>query len=118
MNKLGIFAMFQDRDNPGQFVETEDFIDFARELNVDAIDLFLGRGLSSTDPEYLRRIKINRFGNEVERPRLHRSDRMSDRSIAGEHNTKQTIVNTLEFTQEFNAVNPWQVKIGQDEINR
>ena len=58
MIKLGIFAHLRDKENPDQFVDTEDFIGFARELNVDSIDLFLGRGLSSTDPEYLRRIKI------------------------------------------------------------
>ncbi len=58
MIKLGVFALLKDKHNPGQFVDTLDFIDFAHELNVDAIDLFLGRGLSSSDPEYLRRVKI------------------------------------------------------------
>jgi len=48
--KLGVFAYMQDRAVPGAHIDTLELLDFIRDLNVDTIDLFLGRGLSSTDP--------------------------------------------------------------------
>lgn len=64
MIKLGVFAYMQNRAVPGEHIDTLDLLDFIRELNVDTIDLFLGRGLSSTEPAYLRKVKAKcvRYG--------------------------------------------------------
>ena len=58
MIKLGLFAMVKDQTNPGGFAHCIDLIPFVRELGLDSVDLFVGRGLKSRDPEYLMPIKI------------------------------------------------------------
>lgn len=56
--KLGCFAVLKDRDRPGQFMELERFVQFARQLRLDVIDFHLGKGFLSRDPEYLSRLKF------------------------------------------------------------
>ena len=58
MIKLGCFAVLQDRDNPGQFVDLERFIRFAHGLRLDVIDFHLQKGFLSREPDYLRHIKM------------------------------------------------------------
>ena len=58
MIKLGCYAVLQDKDNPGQFIDLENFIRFAYELRLDVIDFHLRKGFLSYEPDYLRHIKI------------------------------------------------------------
>ena len=58
MIKLGANAYIKEKDNPDKFLDALDFLEFARELDLDVIDFCLGRGLSSTDPDYLSEVKI------------------------------------------------------------
>ena len=50
--------MYQDKTSETGFVHTPDLIPFMRELGLDAVDLFVGRGVNSRDPEYLFPFKI------------------------------------------------------------
>ena len=66
MIKLGCNAMLPvaaelpqtPKDNPANWIDIEELVHFIHGLRLDIIDFQLFRGFRSTDPNYLRRLKI------------------------------------------------------------
>ena len=58
MIKVGIYASMFGKNEPPQLDDVESFIEFAYELQLDAIEFRSDVGFKSRDPDYLRGIKI------------------------------------------------------------
>ena len=58
MIKLGCNSLIRVDSEPGEWMDAEEFVQFAYELKLDMVDLQLDRGLRSRDRDYLLRVKL------------------------------------------------------------